>query len=488
RKEGRLFSSLDTSYISGDTLYAYWHKSEKIYVSLEIDSSVLSDMKYLPQKINLDSNSLKAFHHQVLEFYSTRGYPFVKSSLITNRTDNEKISIQHRFDKGIRILWDTLTIPDTVNIKRGYLGQILNIREGRPFDKKQLDEIKNKMRNLPFVQLKGDPQVKFIYDKASVVLPLANKPASRFDFIIGVLPGNDGNRRVWNINGEFTADMLNKFGYGERLSAVIKRLSLEDQLLKIGSNIPFILGSEFGFDGDFELRRNRNLTIDVLSNIGAQYTYSNNTRFKAYWNTVNSSLININTTQILAQKRLPRTLDYSLNGGGLEFWYNNLDYLFNPRKGSTIRSNVSLGQRKIIKNQEILNLKNEDVDFSNAYDTINLKNVQLGVDIEWAYFAPVSNWAVNKVSLTSGLKYNNDRVVENELYRIGGNRLMRGFDELTLLTNFYAVATSEFRLILDQNSFLSLPFFDIGFLQSDSRILRPKGVLVMGVGLGLNFS
>jgi hemolysin activation/secretion protein len=177
-----------------------------------------------------------------------------------------------------------------------------------------------------------------------------------------------------------------------------------------------------------------------------------------------------------------------LNGGGLEFWYNNLDYLFNPRKGITVKSNVSLGQRKVIKNQEILALKSEKFDFANAYDTINLRNIQFGVDIDLAYYLPVSNWAVNKFSLTSGLKYNNDRVVENELYRLGGNRLMRGFDELTLLTNFYAVTTSEFRLILDQNSFLSLPFIDFGFLQSDSRQLKPKGVLVMGIGLGMNFS
>ncbi len=488
KKEGRVFSTIDTTFIKSDTLFVFWYKGDKIDIALIIDSIVQKDISFIPKKIDLDTAGVVLFHKQVLEHYNSKGYPFAKSAFTIDSLTTDKIQLNHEFEKGEYITWDTISIPDSINLRKSFLSQILNVKQGQPFDIKLVNDIKVRMRNLTFVQLQGEPQVKFIFDQASIILPLIDRPASRFDFIIGVLPSNDGNRRVWNINGEFMADMINKFGFGERISAVIKRLSLEDQLLKVSGNMPFLLGSAFGIDGDFELRRNRNLTLDVLGSFGIHYNLSNTKRFKAYWNLNSSSLINVNTTQILAQKRLPKTLDYSINGGGLEFWYNKLDYIFNPRKGNTAKINISLGQRKIIKNQEILALNNESINFSTAYDSIRLKNVQIGLDIDLARYTPISNWGVNKTSLTAGLKYNNDRVVENDLYRLGGNRLMRGFDELTLLHNFYAVATTEFRLILDQNSFLSLPFFDLGFLQTDSQSLRPKGVWAMGVGLGMNFS
>jgi outer membrane protein assembly factor BamA len=488
KQEGRIFSSLDTFYQSADTLYLKYYKSEKTDLIFQIAEDVRQDISYLDGKIRADSASISDFHKYVLEFYNERGYPLATSRIKVEGFEDDAARIKHVFDKGPLIVWDTLSVPDSVNIRKSYLSQILNIKENTPFDKKQFDQIKTRMRNLQFLQLKGDPQIKFTYDKASVVLPLANKPASRFDFIIGVLPGNDGNRRVWNINGELTSDWVNKLGLGERISVVLKNLSVEDRLLKIGGNLPFILNTGFGFEGDFEWRNNRNLTVDVLANIGTQYTISNTTRVKAYWNINQSSLINLNKDEILRSKRLPRTLDYTLNGGGLELWYNKLDYIFNPRRGTFLRSGISLGRRNIIKNEEIISLRNESADFKNAYDSITLKNIQLGFEIDFARYIPVGDWAVNKLSLNTGLKYNNDRIVENELYRLGGNRLMRGFDELTLLSNFYAVATAEFRLILDQNSFLSLPFFDFGFLHQDPVNIKPKGVMVMGMGLGMNFS
>ena len=488
KSEGRIFTAVDTTYVIDDTLLIKWYKSEKTNLELEVADEVRKDISYLDGKIKADSVSIANFHKYVLEYYSEKGYPLATSQIKVESIEDENARIIHVFDKGPLIVWDTLSVPDSVNIKKSYLSQILNIKENTPFDKKQFDQVKTRMRNLIFLQLKGEPQIKFIYDKASVVLPLANKPASRFDFIIGVLPGTDGNRRVWNINGELTSDWVNKFGLGERISVILKNLSVEDRLLKIGGNLPFILGTGFGFEGDFELRNNRNLTVDVLANIGTQYTISNTTRIKAYWNINQSSLINLKKEDILRSRRLPKTLDYTLNGGGLELWYNKLDYLFNPRKGTFLKSGISLGRRNIIKNQEILSLKNEVTDFSNAYDSITLRNIQIGLDLDFAQYVPLADWAVQKFSLNTGLKYNNDRIVDNELYRLGGNRLMRGFDELTLLSNFYAVATAEFRLILDQNSFLSLPFFDIGFLHQDPIKLSPKGVMVMGMGLGMNFS
>jgi len=76
---------------------------------------------------------------------------------------------------------------------------------------------------------------------------------------------------------------------------------------------------------------------------------------------------------------------------------------------------------------------------------------------------------------------------DNELFRIGGNRLLRGFDEQSILTDFYAIATAEFRVILDQNSFLSFPFIDYGRVNS-LRDGNRSWENTIGAGIGLNFA
>ena len=59
-----------------------------------------------------------------------------------------------------------------------------------------------------------------------------------------------------------------------------------------------------------------------------------------------------------------------------------------------------------------------------------------------------------------GLKYNTFGIRQNEYFRIGGSATLRGFDEESIWTDRYFVLSGEFRLFLDRNSFLSLPFID----------------------------
>ena len=47
-------------------------------------------------------------------------------------------------------------------------------------------------------------------------------------------------------------------------------------------------------------------------------------------------------------------------------------------------------------------------------------------------------------------------IFENELYRFGGLKSLRGFDELTLLASQYLIGKIELRYLLEQNSYLAL--------------------------------
>ncbi len=57
------------------------------------------------------------------------------------------------------------------------------------------------------------------------------------------------------------------------------------------------------------------------------------------------------------------------------------------------------------------------------------------------------------------------RVFQNELFQIGGFRLLRGFDEQSIFANQYHIAVAELRIKFTQNSYAYL-FSDNGWVQT----------------------
>jgi len=86
--------------------------------------------------------------------------------------------------------------------------------------------------------------------------------------------------------------------------------------------------------------------------------------------------------------------------------------------------------------------------------------------------------AVNAGTLLSGNYF------RNELFQIGGYKLMRGYDEESIYARHYGIATAEFRLLTGTNSYL-FAFTDGGLsrYQDELRQLSRKHI---GFGLGMN--
>jgi hemolysin activation/secretion protein len=76
-------------------------------------------------------------------------------------------------------------------------------------------------------------------------------------------------------------------------------------------------------------------------------------------------------------------------------------------------------------------------------------------------------------------------IYRNELFQIGGYKLLRGFDEESIFASSYAVATAEYRYLIGLNSFL-FSFVDLGFAANKSVYADSKNSF-LGAGLGLAF-
>ena len=76
-------------------------------------------------------------------------------------------------------------------------------------------------------------------------------------------------------------------------------------------------------------------------------------------------------------------------------------------------------------------------------------------------------------------------IFRNELFQIGGYKLMRGFDEESIFASAYAVTTAEYRYLVGLNSYFFV-FAEEGWAQNKSVSVQTSNTFI-GAGLGMAF-
>ena len=77
----------------------------------------------------------------------------------------------------------------------------------------------------------------------------------------------------------------------------------------------------------------------------------------------------------------------------------------------------------------------------------------------------------------------NEALFDNELFRIGGIKTIRGFDEESIFASSYIIGTLEYRFILDKNSSI-YAFSDGGYYEKTNSTINDTPI---GFGVGMNF-
>lgn len=433
--------------------------------------------------------SLSGLSDKIIGYLENNGYPFASVQMQNVNVVDDKVSGDLNINRNKYIVYDTINYSGEVILNMGYLNQYLDIKVGEPYSKRDILKIKERFKNLGFMDLKQDPTINFINEKAVLNLVSKKKKSSRFDFLIGLQQNQGNSGQEYTITGEFTAELLNKLGYGEMIFAEFKRLQPETQELELKFQYPYILNMPFGIDTRFKLFRNSTQFLELNLQLGLQYQLSGQDYLKGFWNYESSRLLDIDSTVILNSRRLPQNLDVSFSGLGIAGHTNRLDYRFNPRKGYYVTTEGTIGFKTVSPNTAVQELQNEFVDFSNSYDSLQLRTYQYDVKLDAGYYIPLLSNVIIKSRVRSAYKWSAASIYSNELYRIGGNNIMRGFDEQSIRAQFYSIMTFELRFLLAQqasNFTLSLPFIDYGFVYNELSVIQ-KWDQPIGVGIGMNF-
>lgn len=457
-----------------------------------VDDAFLDGIGYrerLYQNKAFQYREVRLLQESLLSYAENNGYPFATVWLDSLQVNDGQISARLNLQKGPLIFMEDINPIGNVKISKFYLQNYLGLKPGDLYSREKITQVKNRMKELPFLKEKKDATITFRGAQAITNLFIEKRKASRWDFLVGVLPqSNSLNPDEVSppiITASILADMNNQFGLGEKVFFKFEQLRPQQQTIEFQVLYPYLLDLPFGVDFDFSMYRRDTAFLDVIFDVGVQYLLEGGNYFKVFWKNSSSLLQIIDTNAIIQRGRLPDVLDVRNSLFGVEYQYQKLDYRFNPRKGWATQLLAGAGIKRIRENAQILGIADARVNPQALYDSLTLQSFQYQLEGKLERYFPVFKNSTIRTALEGGMVLSKNPIYRNEQYRLGGNRRLRGFDEESINATAFAILTLEYRLLIGTNSNFYV-FTNLAYLEDITvdvrRFDRPYGF-----GAGLTF-
>ena len=411
---------------------------------------------------------------KILSYCDDNGYPFARVKLDSIVIQDNAISAELKIIKHRLVKIDSVLVIGNANIKKRYLYRYLHIKEGDLYDEHQIKQIEQRIRQLPFVKQNKQQLVKITDKDTKLILFLDKKNASQFDAIVGLQPQPNGKTVL---TGNANIKLYNSiFRRGELFTLSWQRLQYQTQDFKSNIVYPYLFNTPLGIDYTISIYKRDTTYIDIQNNIGVQYLFSGLNYFKVFFRQRNSNLLS--TAGFAGVTVLPDYADISTGAYGVSFFYEKLNYKFNPRSGVSVNVTGSAGSRNIRKNTNL---------DASLYDNIKLSSTQYQVDANLACYIPLFKYSTIKMAFQGG-SISSPQLFTNELYRIGGFKSIRGIDEQSIYASSYGIGSIEYRFLFEQNSAFLL-FADGAWYENMSynNLNKQKQDTPYSVGAGVLF-
>ncbi|MES2381580.1 MAG: hypothetical protein V4538_11100 [Bacteroidota bacterium] len=452
------------------------------------DNYLLSAAGFDLQQFNKTVFNPVAYAQKVekaLQWLSNNAFPFATFSLDSVEIDSNFVSANLLFNKGPQIVFDSIRVLGNAKIKPKFLANYTNIKVGAAYNENIIKRTDARLAELPYVNLNQSSVVYFYGNKAKLITYLTNKKSSSFDGIIGFAPNSSQSNKII-ITGDINLKLQNIAGSGKSLDVNYRSFLGTAQELKIKFNYPYLFNTKVALDYGLNLLLYDTAFFDLQNDLAFQYRFIGTNYLKLFYSTQSTTLITIDTNYIKSNKALPSTNDVRKDLYGIGLKITKINYLPNPTKGYSFDVDFALGTKNIIRNPTInaIQLDNGSGFKYNIYDSINLQFLQYRITCKAENYVQLYKSIVLKTEANIAWLQTQNLFL-NELFRIGGLKTLRGFDEQSIFANKYLIANTELRYILDKNSNVFV-FYNQAWYQNEAvkpfRVDNP-----FGFGAGLVF-
>lgn len=424
---------------------------------------------------------------RMLRTCEDNGYPFASVRLDSLREEQGRVSAAFNLQRGPYITLDSVVVGDNPGVARYVVLRYLGLREGMPYNETKIAQLSTRLRELPYMEEVYPWRMDFTQTRNTLNLYVKTKSANRADVLLGVMPNNEEIGGRFLMSGDVKIGLMNALGLGENMQLNWQNLQYRSPRYHVDMAFPFLFNSPIGLSGKFDFYKKDTVFRTTTGELGFLYQPDAFNYLKFYYNISSSRSGSINVAQLQSTRRLPVNGDVRYRTVGIEALWSKLDYRNNPRKGYRLLANGGVSFRTMLKNNVVETTPDpvKGGTFAWLYDSVALRSNKYTITLLAQGFVPLSKKWVLHTAYAGGLTFSNNRLFRNELYQIGGYRLLRGFDEGSLFVDAYHVFTVEPRFMLSLNNYFFM-FTDFGRMHlrfnQDDLLQHP-----FSAGLGLSF-
>ncbi len=392
---------------------------------------------------------IRKLFEKTLQYLENNGYPFAQIHLDSVTIRNDSIFAALNLNKGRFYKIDSIRIKGFKGFPKMYLLNQLKLKEGDPYNEKNVAQIEQNIRKIPFLELSKPVEIMFTQNQCLITLELKRRKSSKFDGIVGFLSDNETGKI--SFTGDLKFHLVNALKRAENIRFNYKGMPNSTQKLIADFSVPYLFRTPFGAGFYFNLYKKDTTFISVNNKISVNYLLSANRSFSVFTESKSTSLLAQSYLQNLTA--LPEYADVSSKNIGLRFTLNTTNDVV-PSTGWLIQIEASTGKRKVRQNPNI---------DAALYQNLTLNSTVYYFKSRIEKFFLLNNRHVIVLKNQSA-QLINDELFENELFRIGGFALLRGFNEESIFTSMYSIQTLEYHFLLEQHSYLML-FTDAGYYE-----------------------
>lgn len=416
-------------------------KSLSFYLSLDSLLSSSPDFKLKESRL-YDYYTIQFAIEQSIKKAENRGYPFYK--IEQELIQEQPLILALKADLGPYIVIDSVINIGNASILPGVMASLSEIKPKEAYNEKNLQKFQKRINNYSYLSAKQAPKLVLETSNNKLYVQIDKNKGSNFNGIIGIQP--DAKTGKASITGDLDLKLRNVFSHAEKIDLKWQRLADQTQKLNINADLPFIFKSNFGIAASFELYKRDTSFLYLSPVLALKYYLGSNQWLRLFYQSEQNNVLTQSMSLSLNNNN-EQTSNYRINSFGLGWNLTQLDYPFNPRKGLNMDLSISYGIKKLNR--------------TTTMDSVNINDIQVNYTTNIQWFIPLFKKQTLYLGLNSA--YNSaENLYYNELYRIGGNELLRGFDEESFFASWYQCFTIEYRFLYEKNSNFFI-FYDLAY-------------------------
>ncbi|MCK5402078.1 MAG: hypothetical protein KAJ28_10640 [Flavobacteriaceae bacterium] len=431
------------------TIYIYYNNK---LLSKEILDPISDKVTttYFITTISKSEEILKYINSKIIE----NGQPFASLKLVNlKKKDNNSIQAELIISDDKKRSIDNIIVKGYENFPKSYIRRYLKIKNNVPFNLNTIKEKTIALNALAFANQKKPPEVLFTKDSTSLYLYIEKTKSNTFDGFLG-FGTNESNNKI-EFDGYLNLNLINNLNYGESFNLIYKSDENEQKTFEANFNLPYIFGSALGTELALNIFKKDSTYTTV--NQSANLFYQINSKQKVFIGIEASQSNNLLDEAISETIQDFNSTIYNFRYEFIKRQYFNLlfpiSFNFNFK--------IGLGSRDFedtTEKQTLLNLNTFKIFNLNTKNSFYIRLNAAGID--------------SKNYLT------------NELFRFGGIKSIRGFEENSLIASLYTVLNTEYRYQLNSNIYIH-SIFDAAYFENDITQTKEK-LFAFGVGFGIN--